>query len=250
MVVESAPSTAKAPRELTDSLGELSQLLVVDEGLETTLARIAGLACRTIQGCEMAAVTVLADGTPRTAVFTEDEAVAIDGAQYLEDAGPCLAAYREQTVIRVGDTQGDRRWPEFSRQAVTRGVLSSLSLPLVVAGDGVGALNLYSRHPYAFTDNDQELGSLFAEQAAVALANAQLYWHIDIVILQLHDALEAREVVGQAEGMLMAHTGVTADHTSDLPGTASPRLPTTPGVAADQIVFTGEQPKRPPQATA
>jgi GAF domain-containing protein len=234
---------------LTDSLREVSQLLVAEECLEKTLERIADLACRTISGCEMAGVTVLADGKPRTAVFTEDDASAIDSAQYLEDAGPCLAAYREQAVIRVCDTQVDPRWPEFGREAVKRGVLSSLSLPLVVGGDGLGALNLYSRRPHAFSDSDQELGSLFAEQVAVALANAQLYWHIEILTLQLHDALEAREVIGQAEGMLMAHTGVTADEAFDFLHTASQRLPTKPGVVADHVVFTAEAPRGRPIAT-
>jgi hypothetical protein len=119
---------------LTDSLHEVSWLLVGEECLEKTLERIADLACRTISGCEMAAVTVLAEGKPRTAVFTEYDANAVDGAQYLDDAGPCLAAYREQAVIRVCDTRADLRWPEFSREAVKRGVLSSLSLPLVVWG--------------------------------------------------------------------------------------------------------------------
>jgi transcriptional regulator with GAF, ATPase, and Fis domain len=234
---------------LTDSLHEVSRLLVAEECLDRTLARIADLACRTIVGCEMASVTVLADGKPRTAVFTEDDATAIDGAQYLEDAGPCLATYREQAVIGVCDTQGDPRWPEFGREAIKRGVLSSLSLPLVVGGDGLGALNLYSRRPHAFTDNDEELGSLFAQQAAVALANAQVCWHIDILTLQVHDALEAREVIGQAEGMLMAHTGVTADEAFDYLHTASQRLPTKPRVVADHVVFSGEPPKRRPIAT-
>jgi hypothetical protein len=118
---------------LTDSLREVSQLLVAEECLEKTLARIADLARRTISGCEMAGVTVLADGKPRTAVFTEDDATAIDGAQYLEDAGPCLAAYREQAVIGVCDTQvdpavagvqpggGQAGRPEFAVAAVGRG---------------------------------------------------------------------------------------------------------------------------------
>jgi hypothetical protein len=101
---------------LTDSLRQVSRLLVGEECLEKTLERIADLACRTISGCEMAGVTVLADGKPRTAVFTEYGATAIDGAQYLEDAGPCLAAYREQAAIRVCDTRADPRWPEFSRR--------------------------------------------------------------------------------------------------------------------------------------
>jgi AmiR/NasT family two-component response regulator len=110
-------------------------------------------------------------------------------------------------------------------------------------------MSLYSHRSHAFTDNDQELGSLFAEQAAVALANAQLCWQIEILTLQLHDALDAREVIGQAEGMLMAHTGVTADEAFDFLHTASQRLPTKAGVVADHVVFTGEQPKRHPMAT-
>ena len=76
----------------------------------------------------------------------------------------------------VFSTADDDRWPAYPRAAVSAGVHCSLSLPLVAGDASVGALNVYSRTVGAFHDeNDQTAASMFAEHAAVALANAQAF---------------------------------------------------------------------------
>ena len=166
---------------------------------------------------------MLKDGRPTTAVCTHDAAMEIDAAQYRSESGPCLEAFRTGEVIRIKAIADDRRWPEFAESAVSHGIRSSLSLPLVVGDESLGALNLYAAEERAFSDDDEETGKLFAAQAAVALANAQVYWSARIMTEQLREALASRDVIGQAKGIIMSQRGLGEDDAFDVLRRASQR---------------------------
>ena len=105
-------------------------------------------------------------------MFTDPTSPEIDSAQYETGVGPCLDAFRHQQVFRNPSTAEDERWPPFSKACVEHGIMSTLSLPLGVRGNGIGALNLYAREVAAFPKEQEEVGMMFATQASVALANA------------------------------------------------------------------------------
>ncbi len=199
---------ADYPDHLSEGIAELSRLLVNEEALDDTLQRVADLACRTVCGADVAGVTLLRDGRPTTAVFTDRTSPDIDAAQYETGSGPCLDAFRHQRVFRIDSTADDDVWPEFSHAAAEHGMRSTISLPLGVRGNGIGALNLYSREPAAFCDDAEHVGMLFAAQASVALANAQLYDSTYRMTQQLQEALISRAVIDQAKGMLMQEYGI------------------------------------------
>jgi len=103
-------------------------------------------------------------------------------------------------------------------------VQSSLSLPLVVGDESVGALNLYSRTPSGFTEEDESTGSTLASTAAIVLVNASAYWQAADLSDQLAQAMQSRAVIEQAKGILMArspHMG--ADEAFDVLRKASQR---------------------------
>ncbi len=136
------------------------------------LQRIADLAVEQLDGCDMAGVTLVHDDEGTTAVFTDEEAPEIDRAQYDTGHGPCLDAYRTGTILRIDETLDEDRWPAFTEAASDHGVRSTLSLPLRVDDGIIGALNLYSRTPHTFADNEQ-IATVFVAHSAAALANAQ-----------------------------------------------------------------------------
>jgi GAF domain-containing protein len=202
---------ADYPDHLAEGIAELSRLLVNEESLDDTLQRVADLACRTIGGADVAGVTLIQDGRPSTAVFTNPASPEIDAVQYRTGKGPCLSAFAEQQVFRVDCMDEDERWPEFSRAAQHHGVQSTVSFPLAVRGNAIGALNLYSWKQASFSAEHERVGLLFAEQASIALANAQLYASAYRVTQQLQEALSSRAVIDQAKGILMAQRGISAD---------------------------------------
>jgi GAF domain-containing protein len=211
------------PDHLTEGIAELSRLLVNEEALDDTLHRVADLACRNIGGADLAGVTLLRDGKPTTAVFTDPASPEMDSAQYDTGVGPCLDAWRHQQVFRIDSTADDGQWPAFSQAAADHGIQSTISLPLAVRGNGIGALNLYSKQAAAFSDEDEQVGSLFADQASVALTNAQLYDSAYRLTQQLQEALTSRAVIDQAKGILMGQRGMGVDEAFAVLRTTSQR---------------------------
>jgi GAF domain-containing protein len=207
-----ADQVAERPDDLALALTELSGVLLTDEGLERTLQRVAQLACRTMPGCTAAGVTLVAsDGTPETAAFTHDVVLEVDRRQYAVGDGPCIDALRERRINSSGFAEAQRRWPEFTRQAVQVGFRSFLAAPLIANDEAIGALNLYSGSADGFEELDDALIGLFSGQASVALANARLYRSARTLSEQLQEALDSRAVIEQAKGILMAQERVDAD---------------------------------------
>ena len=207
---------------LDASLHALARILFAGRTAESTLEAVAHLAQRSIPGCEAASVTIVDGGKPQTTVSTAEIAVAIDSHQYAKDEGPCLEAIRTQTVVRVDSFDEETRWPRFVPAVLAHGVNSSLSLPLVALDEPVAALNLYSRNHAGFV-NAEPVGRVFADQAAITLANATAYHRATELARNLALALEHRDVIGQAKGILIAQDGVSSEEAFDTLRRASQR---------------------------
>jgi len=207
------------PKDPLAGVSGLAQVVVPNEDLDATLQRVADLALREVDDCDMAGITLLRDGRPVTAVFTDPEAPEIDTAQYASGSGPCLDAFRTGEILQIADTTAETRWPEFCARAAAGGIRSTLSLPLVVGDASLGALNLYSREPNGFSEHATAL--VFAAQAAVVLANSQAYWAAHHLSSQLEIALTSRAAIEQAKGILMATRGCSAEAAFELLRTES-----------------------------
>jgi GAF domain-containing protein len=95
------------------------------------------------------------------------------------------------------------------------GVHSALSLPLLLPGQVVGAINVYARGKDVFGEHAAELGELFAAPAAVAVHNAQILDQALTLTTQLQAALTNRPIIDQAIGLLRGRTGGTAEEAFD-----------------------------------
>jgi GAF domain-containing protein len=190
------------------SLRELASRQEVDE----TLQLAVDLATELIPGCDIADIMFIRSGGSTTPVATGPLAIAIDELQERTDEGPCLTAAREQTRVLVDDLEQDDRWPRFAPLAMEMGVRSALSFQLFLLrhdGDRLGALNLYGTRPRAFDADAVALGEVFAVHSAAVLAAA-------IARDGAQAALESRDVIGQAKGILMARHRISAADAFDL----------------------------------
>jgi GAF domain-containing protein len=207
-----------------ESLIALAGILVAEQSLEKTLRQVLDLACAALSCGDDGGVTLLDREGPRTAVATSDAARRVDSSQYeAGSGGPCLDACRRQQVLRIDCTGKDPRWPEFAAAAFEAGIMSTLSLPLVVAGDGLGALNIYCHEEGGFSAADEALAMTFASCASVALANARVYWRTQRLADQLEEALSTRGMIEQAKGIIIAGQGCSADEAFQLLVTTSQR---------------------------
>jgi GAF domain-containing protein len=187
-----------------------------------------------------ASVSVLADGRPETPVFAGQLAVDLDERQYQQGDGPCLSAATEGATVLVSDTRTDPRWPGYLPEAVRRGCLSSLSVPLPLDNALRGALNIYARQAAAFSAGDRERGSRFAGHAAVAVANMQAHQAAVQRGEHLQTALESRAVIDQAKGILMERYKVSADGAFQMMATLSMESNVKVRGIAERVVSTGE----------
>jgi GAF domain-containing protein len=224
----------------------LNASMVDEEDLDETLRRVAFIACQSPIGADNAGVTLQRGDAAATAAFHGDAALPLDQAQYEADDGPCLTAFRTGEVVRVERiADAGARWPKFVAAAAEAGIVSSLSLPLVLKSEIVGALNLYASQHLSFTDTSVHLARLFAEQAALAVTNAEIYWKTYTLTQNLTLALENRERIGQANGILATRLGITMDEAFDQLRRASQNLNIKLRDIADHVVETGDLPGSP-----
>ena len=197
------------------AMHELAQLLVAEEGVESTLQRISDLAARVIPGCDAAGVTLHVDGKYVTAACTDRRTLDVDEGQYSRGEGPCLQSMRDKAVLRIDVDEANERWPEFLEDARRSDIRSFLAAPMLLKDEAIGSLNLYSSKPSGFTGLDDLLISLFTGQAAIAVANAKTYSDAVELTRQLREAIESRSTIEQAKGVLMARDGIDADAAFD-----------------------------------
>jgi GAF domain-containing protein len=236
---------AEYPERLVEAVNALSATLL-DEGTPHQLLEwIAELACRAVEGASVAGVTLMKNGDPVSSGHFGDAAAMLDAVQVRSKDGPCVDAARKLEVMHNESTRVDGAWPEFNRAAFACGILSTVSLPLLVHGQARGSLNLYARQERAFSEEDERVALVFAERAAVTLANSELYWQAQAVGEQLRIALETRDVIGQAKGILMSKEHLTADEAFDRLRVVSQRLNVKLRKVAEQVAFTGELPDGP-----
>lgn len=223
---------------LDRSVDALSRFFVGDSTVSETLHRVSELTLDAVPVAALVGLTMIVDGRQRTAVFTDETAPEIDQAQYDTGEGPCIEAFEQAGVRMIESTLEDGPWPAFRRAAADHGILSTLSLPMMVNGDAVGAMNLYARTERAFTgaDADVDAAQRFAAQAAIVVANAQAYWEMHDLSARLTDAMQSRATIEQAKGILMATQPCDAEQAFQLLVRASQRENTKLRDVAARIV--------------
>ena len=202
--------------DLQASLADLAGLVNSSLGLEQLLAQVATFAARAIPGADGAGVTLLRVDRPDNRIealaASAPFVAAIDEIQYvILNEGPCVTAALERRTVRSGSLGGEKMWPRFGPRVGRLGVHSALSLPLLLPGQVVGAINVYAHGKDVFDEHAAELGELFAKPAAVAVHNAQILAQALTLTVQLQTALSTRPVIDQAIGLLRGRSGGTAD---------------------------------------
>jgi GAF domain-containing protein len=181
---------------------------------EDLLARLGRVveATRTVVGVDGTGLTLTSeDGQPRWVATTDAAMQLLEEVQHDFGEGPCLAAFAEDRVVTVQDLASELIWHRIAvvvRQLQVRGVLS---VPVRLADQPVGTLNVYATQPRAWSPTEvQALG-------AFAIVTAELVWtalelaNHQLEVAQLRQALTSRIWIEQAKGMLAATQGVTLD---------------------------------------
>lgn len=203
--------------ELAEMFADIARTLLAEDEVNGTLDKMCSLAVETIDGCEHAGLSLVERRKVIAAAVSDPVPRRIDEIQSEVDEGPCLDAIKEHEVFETGCLSQEDRWPEFSTRAheETR-IESVLSFRLFAEKDTMGALNLYSTLVDAFDDDAVAVGSVFAAHAAVAMSTSRR-------IEKLQHAVDGRDIIGQAKGILRSRQPLSNDEAFDMLRRASQR---------------------------
>ena len=129
---------------------------------------------------------------------------AVMGLQNEIGQGPCLDAVAQTDQIRISDITAEERWPLFHGRAAAIGAFSTICTPLAAGTAIYGSLSLVAKTAGALGDESASLAAVFAAHATIALAGA-------VSLRRLSTALDTRDVIGQAKGILMERYRITPD---------------------------------------
>jgi GAF domain-containing protein len=185
--------------------------------------------------CDAASITMLgADRVLGTIACSDDRVLTADRLQYQLGEGPCMDAVWTDGVFIIPDLTADGRWPRWAPQAAGLGIHASLSVHLFTDAT-LGSLNLYSFSPREFTDPDLENARVIAAHASVVVAYARTGQN-------LWRAIDSRNLIGQAQGILMERYGLTPGQAFAVLRRYSQDMNVKMTVLSEQLTSTGQLP--------
>jgi hypothetical protein len=210
---------------LAQAFADLAGELTLTAELDQLLERVVEAAVLVVDECDHASITRYEDGKATTVASTGSQAERYDAVQYEVGEGPSLSAV-DEPVVQLDDETRDQ-WPALAARWDELGSPGLLSCGLLCPVEGPGwpgALNLYSDKDAAFSDHSREVALVLATHCAVAVAVAEGRQAKEDQVANLEQALETRDVIGQAKGVLIGRMGVTPDAAFDMLRRASQRL--------------------------
>jgi hypothetical protein len=206
---------------LAEEFVSLGEALTIGEGglgVVDVLERLVR-AARNVVGADVVSVTLREGNHFTTPVETDPVASKADAVQYEHREGPCVEATLDAGLGYAAspDLRRDTRWTRFGPAAADLGLHAVFATGMFPrdAGPRMGALNYYSRTPHGLDAADKDVALVFATHAAVALRGARAVEAAELRATQLGEAVQSRDVIGQAKGILMERRGLTADQAFD-----------------------------------
>ena len=228
---------------LVEVFAAIASSIQASEDYEQTLRRITETAVDTVNGCEAASLSLVQGGVPVTRAATSPLASRGDQRQYDEGEGPCLDAAMHERWLYTPDVATDQRWPRScGRMHRELGVGSMFSCRLTLDAapkQTLGGLNLYATDRDAFDHDDRMLAILLSSMAAVVVDASRRQ-------AQLRAALESRQVIGEAIGILRHESNLSSDEAFEVLTRASQRMNVKLRDVARRIVQAtpGDTPRR------
>ncbi len=97
--------------------------------------------------------------------------------------------------------------PDYKEKELARkeGLVSMLSVPMVVKDRIVGVINCYTSYPHEFTETEMNVLTTVANEAAVAIENTELMVKTKVI----QEELESRKLIERAKDILTTQRGLS-----------------------------------------
>jgi len=207
-------------REQQRALSDVLRAIARSEGLQAVLDEVAE-ACRRLCEADQGGLWLLEDGLLHSAAHQGGAVAAQFDSEHPHVLDRTTMAGRTavtRETIHIPDVLED---PEYAYSG-PRPYRSMLGAPVMVEDDLIGVVNLVRREPRPFTDDQIALLQTFADQAAIAIANARLIEAVERQRTELSRFLspQVAELISSSEGehLLAGHRAYISCLFSDLRG--------------------------------
>jgi signal transduction histidine kinase len=115
-------------------------------------------------------------------------------------------AILDRQTIHLADVQSEmEEYPQSSAIARRLGYRTMLVVPLIGAGEAVGAITLRRSEVRPFTERQIELLQIFADQAVIAIENTRLFEQVQARTRELAKTVEDLEIASQHKSQFVAN---------------------------------------------
>jgi GAF domain-containing protein len=201
-----------SPRLLA-AIHEFTSTIVNPYDLQELLQRLTGHATA-LTGAPGAGIMLAGrrEGRLGFAAATDDRVVAMELVQDRIQTGPCYEAFLTNELGVVDDLQqAAGRWPEYEQRAAQLGFRAVVAVPMNAWGQTIGVINIYRDQPGPWSAEDIEAAEIITAMGAGYVLHADQMRSQHQLAEQLHTALESRDLIGQAKGILIARQGIDAN---------------------------------------
>jgi signal transduction protein with GAF and PtsI domain len=223
-----------------DLLSEISRTIVSDHYLKEILELIVAMTAK-VMDSKICSIMLLDEKTNELVIaatqsLSEDYVSKPNLKVGQSISGRVVLEKRPITVLDVTGETGFM-FPDVAKK---EGIVSLLSVPMLIKDRVIGVINSYTQSEHRFTKEEIGILQSVANQAAVAIENTNLSQEI----FAAREALESRKLVERAKGILMKELGISEDEAYKRIHKKSMDMRKTMKEVADAIILAFDLRKR------
>jgi len=188
-----------------EALTKISKAITSDRYIEDILRLVVTVTAETMRS-KICALWLL-DNTNNTLKLRATQSMSED---YLKErslkmgegiVGRVALARKPRSVLNVLE-ESDYKEKELARK---EGLVSMLSVPMVVKDRVIGVINCYTSYTHEFTETERNVLITVANEAAVAIENTELMVKTKVI----REELETRKLIERAKDILITRRGLS-----------------------------------------
>jgi GAF domain-containing protein len=195
--------------EVREALHELGDLRYAAGNLDDALRRIVQCTHELFAVDGAGLMLIDPDQLLRNVADSDERVSHLEELQIDHGEGPCIDAFDDKELIHASDLAAEERWPDFSPAAVDRGLRAVLASPIPYNQMAIGVITVFSTRVHPWSPEGELALVAFTDLAALTIANTMQSEQRGELATQLQRALDARVLIEQAKGALVARHGLT-----------------------------------------
>jgi GAF domain-containing protein len=205
-------------RNLLEAIQEFTTTILNPYDLPELLHRVTGHATA-VTDAQGAGMMLAEDGQLEFTAASHEHVTELERLEGRIHTGASHDAFASRQAVAIDNLRADaahQRWPQYAERALDFGYQAVLSIPMIACGQTIGVLTIYRTSAGSWGAEVVEAAKILTAMGAGYILHASELRAQHTLTDRLSRALESRDVIGQAKGILMARHQVGADEAFDM----------------------------------